>query len=695
MKRSLLLIIFLLSTITKAQSQNITAPPNSVSVISINNHEIEIMYNNISIFKGSFGNETEINLREVNGIDGEAVNQLYIITSNKGGAITLSGFIEGTEESFPCEADRKIEDNDDLVRNSIGLSNSLLNRAVYDRKYDWVLSVDYPASVKIVPVEESNFKNKFEITITGSEIPLRFRPRYYQKHRDLKYFEPWTYKVWNKPVVGWCSWFAYFSDVNEEKMKIATDFISEKLKPFGAEYIQIDDGFQKVPIGMPETWLEPNKKFPSGMNGLAKYILGKGLQPGVWTNVSFADKEAAFVNKNLFVPDAEGNPARGRWVGYVMDGSKKETIDKLIRPVYNGFKKMGWNYFKVDALRHLRYEGYNSSSDYFKKNNVDRVEIFRGVVKSIREEVGNSFMMGCWGIRPELIGLIDGCRIGGDGYGWESLTQYNSFNNLVWKNDPDHIELSDQEAYRSCSATSLTGSLFMLTDKPEIYSTPIVEAAIRSIPVLHSLPAQLYDVDPSRSSQLNRVDYEMSGDGARVFDASRSTPYDLFLLEINKPFENWMTLGRMGEHKNYVEFSKLGLDSQKEYLVFEFWTKNFEGSFNSGFSPSMIDPKFNCQVFTIRERKRHPQLLATNRHITCGAFELSDLKWNEKVLTGKSEVVEKDTYIIYLFEPDEYSYKEFLCDGVKVIDSLKTGNIREIKLVSETSKQIEWKAIYN
>ena len=176
MKRSLLLIIILLSTITKVQAQNITAPPNSVSVISNNNQEIEITYNNISIFKGSFGNETEINLREVNGKDGEAVNQLYIITSKKGGAITLSGFIEGTEESFPCEADRKIEDNDDLVRNSIGLSNSLLNRAVYDRKFDWVLSVDYPARVKIVPVEESDFINIFEITISGSEIPLRFSP---------------------------------------------------------------------------------------------------------------------------------------------------------------------------------------------------------------------------------------------------------------------------------------------------------------------------------------------------------------------------------------------------------------------------------------------------------------------------------------------------------------------------------------
>lgn len=695
MKRLLSLLLILTTVLTQAQKLNNAVPPNAESKIQIKNNKVEINYNNFVILSGTLESIDEIVCREVSGSKDETVNQLYIFTSKKGGAITLTGTIEATEESFPCEVDRKINEDDDFVRTSIGLSSSLLNRAVYDRKYDWVLSVDYPVNVRIIPIEAGVNKNKFQITITGNEIPLRFRPRYYQKHRGLKYFEPWTYKVWQKPVVGWCSWFAYFSKVDEQKMKSAVDAVSEKLKPFGVEYIQIDDGYQQNPIGLPSTWLEANNKFPSGMDGLAKYILSKGLKPGVWTNVSFADKNSAFANKDLFVQDKEGNPERGRWIGYVMDGSKKETIDKLIRPVYSGFKKMGWDYFKVDALRHLRYEGYNSYSDYFKKKNLNRAEVFRGVVKAIREEVGSSFMMGCWGIRTELIGLIDGCRIGGDGYGWEGLVQYNSFNNVVWKNDPDHIELSDEEAYRSCSATSLTGSLFMLTDKPEKYYTPIVEAAIRSVPVMHTLPGQIYDVDASRSSLLNRIDYEMSGNGPRVFDASRNTPYDLFLLEINKLFENWMALGRMGERKDFIEFSKIGLNNEKEYLVFEFWSKTFLGSFSSGFAPGKIDPKFNCQVFAIRERKNHPQLISTNRHITSGALEISNMEWKENTLAGKSDLIANDTYIIYLFEPEGFSFKEFVCDGVKILGTTRTGSIREIKMAAQENKSVEWKVIYN
>lgn len=92
-----------------------------------------------------------------------------------------------------------------MVRHSSGLSKSLLNRAVYDRKWDWVLSVNTYSHTVINPIKSNGESNTFSIDIEGREIILRFRPRFYQKHRALQYFEPWIYKVWQKPVVGWTS----------------------------------------------------------------------------------------------------------------------------------------------------------------------------------------------------------------------------------------------------------------------------------------------------------------------------------------------------------------------------------------------------------------------------------------------------------------------------------------------------------
>ena len=492
----------------------------------------------------------------------------------------------------------------------------MLNKAVYDRKRDWVVSVDYYfAGTVIEPFSTENSGNKFKISISGNELNIRFRPLYYQKHKGLKYFEPWTYKVWDKPVVGWCSWFAYWNKVTEDDIKKTADIVSEVLKPYGYEYLQIDDGYQRG-LGLPELWLQPNEKFPSGMDKLAAYIKTKGLKPGIWTNTCFRQQDYVESNKKFFVQDEEGNVPYEPWVGYSVDGSVKKALDKLVRPIYSGFREMGWEYYKVDALRHLRYEGYNRHFWHFDKKNISLSEAYRNYVKAIREEIGRDyFMMGCWGIRPELIGIIDGCRIGGDGYSFAGLSQYNSFNNIVWRNDPDHIELSATEAYRSSMATSLTGSLFMLTDKPEVYKTDLVEPALRSSPVLFTLPGQLYELDPSRIVSLALVDKQISGSGERPFDASLSPNCHLFLLELNTDFENWIVVGRTGGDYNKLSFRELGLDNNKEYLVFEFWSKKYLGSFSGEFQTGDIDPKFNCQLFCIRERINSPQLMATNRHI--------------------------------------------------------------------------------
>ena len=679
-----------------AQESIPAAPPDQPAVVHITERHIEITYRQQVIFSGEMNADSKaVDIRQIVGREGDAVSQVIKFTSLSSAPVVIKGNILASDESFPCAADRPMVATKDIVRSSVGLSHSLLNRAVYDRKWDWVLSVDYFSTVVIDPAPRGPSQNSYQISMSGDEISIRFRPRYYQFHRGLKYYEPWTYRVWNRPVAGWSSWFAYGPDITEQKIKKVADVISEKLHPYGYDYIQMDDGYEQNPIGFPDTWLHPNDKFPSGLGSLAAYIKAKGLIPGIWTNVTFHDRAGAFAHKDLFVLNEKGAPASGQWIGYPVDGSNPTAIDKIIRPVYYRLDNMGWQYFKVDALRHLRYEGYNSYSDYFAKKYTDRVSAYRNVLKAIREEVGkNNFILGCWGIRPELIGLIDACRIGDDGYSWQEMAQYNSFNNLVWRNDPDHIRLNQKYAFRDCMVASMTGSLLMLSDPAEVYDTGNVAPAVRTAPVLFTLPGQLYDVDPSRSMYLSRVNTEMSGSGPRVFDASRSTPYDLFLLEINEPYENWMLLGRVGESRKYISFNELGLDAKKTYLVFEFWSKSFRGTYIGGFEPGAINTAYHCQLFCIRALQDHPQLMATNRHISCGALELSHLQWNNHTLSGSSKVIAGDEYVIYIHELSPFHYEGVECTGAKVAGISKKGDIREVKLVTDKTGVINWAVIY-
>lgn len=684
MRYFLIILIFFFASRCFAQE--------AATVVHLND-SLNLVYGNATIFAGKIRTSgIPYVFREQKQIVGGCTWQIITIRAEDGKPFKLDGRVTGSDDAIACESE-PAEGRVKVVRQVVGRSHSLLNNAVYERRNDWLFSVDdYYSKVKVIPVADRDY----DISVTGQEIVLRFRPRYYKEHRGLSYFDPSAYAVWKKPVVGWCSWFAYLDQVNEKEIKETADVIGSKLKPWGLQYLQIDDGYEQQPIGLPDTWLHANGKFPSGLKKLASYISEKGLTPGIWTNVTFADSGAADAHRSLFVADGDGRPALGNWIGYVMDGSNTKTIHQLITPVYKGLNEDGFGYFKLDALRHLKYEGYNSFKDFFVRKGIDRNEAYRSVAKEVREQAGRGkFLLACWGIRPELVGIADGCRIGNDGFSYAGLAQFNSYNNIIWRNDPDHIVLSAKEAYRSCLATSLTGSLFMLTDKAETYrNSPLIEAARRTIPVLYTQPGQVYDVDPSRSSLIAGADVEMSGSGPRAFDASSNTVTGLMELEINKPFENWVVLGRVDDRDKALPFRDLGLDEKKEYLVFEFWTKKFRGVAKSQFFPGGIDSAFNCQAFCIREKLNHPQLLATNRHISCGGLEIGSLDWQDNMLRGTSELVAGDKYVIYLYEGGGYTFEKVVLKGADLVGVEKTGPVRKITLISAGGGIAEWSVRY-
>lgn len=695
---SIMLALVMLAT-SSACSQEPGPPPDSAATVSFTDNLLVVTYEGHAILQarinqlaGSFSRHTVVDTAH------GCVNEVIAFTANEwDSAVTLTGEITGGPQSFPCEADRAPAGLD-VVRHCYGLSHSILNRAVYDRKRDWVVSFDYFSQVVIEPDSSKKVDlHRFHFVARGNEVILRFRPHYYQKHRGLDFFEPWTYSIWPSPVTGWCSWFAYYQDISEEKIKKVADVLSETLLPFGFTYLQIDDGFQRGE-GLPPLWLQPNEKFPGGLNVLSEYIRARGLKPGIWTNMAFNQHEFAEEHKEWFVLDDHRKPAIGNWINLSIDGSNATAIDSLVRPIYRGLRGMGWEYFKVDALRHLRYEGYNSHAQYFRDRNLDRVTAFRGVARAVREEIGSDvYMLGCWGIRPELIGIIDGCRIGTDGYSYAGLAQYNSYNNVVWRNDPDHIVLSREEAYRSTMVTSLTGSVMMLTDKPELYNTEIIEPAKRAAPVLMTVPCQLYDVDPSRSEMLGRVNSEVSGSGPRPFDAGSIARCDLFSLEIDKPFEHWLMFGRVGESHSVIRFGDLGLPPSGEYCVFEFWSKRFLGTMAIEFRPGRIDSNYNCQLFCIRKKQAHPQLIATSRHISCGGLDVDELGWNDSVLSGTSECVRNDPYEIYTTEPAGYRFSRAECagSGSRIIETKKNGDVRVSRIIAGEGGRVWWKIIFD
>jgi len=683
-------LMLLAARVVRAQA---AAPPDMPATASLRADSLVLAYEGRPILRAVVQSAgARVGMRIVADTVGDAVTQVIKFMAY-GGRVRLTGTVSASAQAFACEVDPR-QDAPPMVRTASGADVNLLNRAVYDRARDWVLSVDFPAHVVVMPNAGAE-STTFSLDAEGGEVAIRFRPRFYEMHRGLRAFHPWTYTTWRPSVAGWSSWYAFFDSVTGRDVETTADILSRVLKPFGYTYLQIDDGYQREPVGTPANWLTTNAKFPAGLPGTERAIANRGLQPAIWTNVAVHDSAYVLAHPDEFVRDTAGAPVWGNWIGFVMDGSNPVTLHDLVVPVYDSLRRMGWTYFKVDALRHLRYEGYNSNAAYFRARGLERDSVYRAVVQTIRDVIGHAnFLLACWGIRPELAGLVDAVRVGDDGFGYGGFAEYNSFNNVVWRNDPDHIQIAAPDAYRATTLTSLMGSVLMLTDRPAVYLTSRVEAAKRAAPVLFTLPGQIYDVDPSRSSRIGEADITLSGAGPRPFDADKRASASLYLLDVNRPFAHWSVLARTSTDVPRIRFADLGLAPDQRYLVFEFWTRRYLGTFRDGFAPGVIDPRYAVQDFCIRALLPHPQLVATNRHVSCGGVDLVDVAWRSDTLSGTSDVVAGDDYVLSVHEPAGFRFVRAEATGATVVSSALQRGVRRVRLRSAAGGRVQWRIVY-
>jgi alpha-galactosidase len=636
-----------------------------------------------------------------------------------GERIVLHGSVDASPEAFPAETLSPAQSRFPYIRTSVGLSRNLRNNAVYDRRFDWELEGPAEGATLIDPSPSHGERLTFSFTAKGDPLELRFRPRYYQKHKNIPFFEPWTYKIRQDSVTGWCSWWAFRTNIKAADVALTAKVLSEKLKDYGFEYMQIDDGYQSDYSGLPDHWLKTNpERFPDGLASMYQAIKSNGLKPAIWVNVHFGEQAFVRQHPSWFLSQPDGQPHKGPWIDYAIDGSSPEAIDNIVRPLYRGLKQMGWQYVKIDTLRHLLYDAINRRPEYFAKKGADGVESFRNVLRAARQELGpETFILACWGVLPEAVGIADGMRIGGDGYEPTSLQQYNSWNGVVWRNDPDHVDILPRARgmgmgnvtqtaattadprdpiIRPVIASLASGSL-LLSDRPEVYQDErTIEGARRSAPVLFSVPGQLYDYDASKTSVVIKGDRRAvtGGSGPSPIDAMRSgeiCPW--WLVEIDRPFDHWNVLARLSFGPlpaTTVKLADLGLRAEREYIVYEFWSRKLIGVFKGEF-PSPAQTAKEVRIYSIHEKLDRPQVISTNRHISQGGVDLADARWDPRTstLTGKSAVVKNDLYALTIFVPSGRRVGKAQIGGQPAAVRID-GSAVEVSITPGASSTVSW-----
>ncbi len=648
---------------------------------------------------------------------------------------TLSGVVTAGPESFPAETLGDAQKRFPMIRTTHGVSSNLRNNAVYERTSDWML--EFPEGARIVPAAVSADARAYTVTCAGGEVALVFRPAYYRKHKNLPYYAPWTYKVRQDSITGWSSWWAYMRKFNEKDLAGLLAIFSEKrFDDYGYRFIQIDDVYQGryddtrkhsrymagYPGGNPDTWLDwRTNLFPSGLEGYVGAVKKSGFHPAVWMGCFYSDLETSAAHPDWFVRDAKGKPTEGGWVSQVVDSTNREAVDALIRPTFRGLRHSGMEYVKIDQLRHMLYDNLNKHPEYAASLGTTNAELFRGYLKVAREELGaDTFILACWGVLPESIGIVDACRIGGDGYGPATLQQYNSWNGVVWRNDPDHCDVLPRVAAAEAgnvtktvavnaasndtrirpALASIAGSMLILSDKPDVYRDEKNLAGLRkSSPVVFSVPGQLYDFDARKTEflRVNERDATKTGAAPAGVDADQFGDVCPFWLnEFNTGFDSWSVLHRLnwakqGAPARTVTFADIGLDPTKEYLVHEFWSGVTLGVRRGSFEAGALDA-MGIASYAIREKLDRPQLVSTSRHLSQGAVEIESLRWDAATLTleGRSRIIAGDDYSIVVRVPAGYALKGATLDRKPVAGVTVDGEYARIPLRREMTTSAGW-----
>ncbi len=721
------LIAGLTGFVSTAYAEDVAPPPNAPAVaqwdaatgqLLLEYHDARILNATVTA-KDAEGEGIAVRFDSKANTADEKVEQTFNFTpavAKEGTTLVLTGTAAGSEEAFPAETDSEAQKRFPYVRNSVGLSHNLRNNAVYDRRWDWVLIGPTDGATRIEPEQAGENQIAFSWESRGSDLQLVFRPRFYQKHKSFSYYEPWTCKVWKGSVTGYCTWWSYRGGFTQETLDaMLAVFVEKHLPDFGYDYMQFDNCYQQGNGSCPQNWLNWDKhKYPGGWEYAVKAIREAGVKPGIWVHRIHrpSDPHVADIAKehpDWFVHKPDGSLFSHRGF-YVLDTTNEEAVDNMVRKLYRGLKKQGWDYVKIDGTGDLLRAYQNKECDEFFKNHPTTPEqSLRKWDIVAREELGpDVYVLACHSVgnAKYVIGLVDGARLSNDGFQPRTLAQYNFMEGVVWRNDPDHCDvlgewLMDTDAMMPVfgveedvpartvirpAICAMAGGVLMLSDKLEVYQDDRnIEGMKRSAPVLFTVPGQLY------SCGRNTVPW--------------------WLQEIDRPFGHWSVLARFqwgeerqgqkhkwelkGVAEEKVAFADLGLHADREYLVFEFWSQKFLGKSKGSFTAPAMDDNTGMQIFAIREARKHPWILSTTRHLSQGGVSLSDVKWdaNAKTLSGKSPVVVGDPYVLTVHLPDSFRLANAEIGGeeVKLENQKETATVR---IVPSATKTMEWKMTF-
>ncbi len=511
---------------------------------------------------------------------------------------------------------------------------------------------------------------------------------YYRDSLGIKFYKPIDKREFPLPPSGWCSWYYYYQEVNAKEIERNASWIAKNLKDYGADYVQIDDGWQGKGHGAGDNrdWTTVNARFLPGMDRLASYIKRLGLKPGLWLAPhGQSNPKVVAENPGAFLVNHDTSVSR-TWEGeYLVDPSSKAGLSYL-RDLFTTLKGWGYDYFKIDGQPIVIHE-YQSKTRFMRRPSDNADSLYRATVSTIRNTIGSDrYLLGCWGIPLDGVGMMNGSRTGGDVVlGWggfmtslDATMHYYFLHNVAWYSDPDvmllRYPLTLDQARAWATLQGLTGEALMSSDRLPDLSSDRVEIMKSVFPAQDIRPLDLF---PSNSLK-------------HIWD-----------LKVNHLGNNYDVVGLFNFDENksktiLLKWNDLGYSDTSLVEVFDFWNKEYLGAWRKGMAVTL--PTTSVRVLTLVKADGRIHLISTNRHITQGYPDLISLDSENagRQFKGKSKVIAGAPYVMYFAFPrgENFVVRSAKAEGLKVNADNHQG-WASVEFTSPRTTEINWSVSFS
>jgi len=113
-----------------------------------------------------------------------------------------------------------------------------------------------------------------------------------------------------------------------------------------------------------------------------------------------------------------------------------------------------------------------------------------------------------------------------------------------------------------------------------------------------------------------------------------------------------------------VDFSKLGLDVEKEYLAWDFWNEELIGKIRR--SMTILVPPETVKVIRLTENAHHPEIVGTDMHVMMGEMEIANYSYDAATMTCRLTANRPagERGMVFIYAPDDVYVKNF--DGLHI-----------------------------